>query len=174
MSKANTKKIHTKDARARMREAALSRYGRDAQENHDHVREVLKTIEKEMEANQGIYPKYSGGLSSAEVARRSGLHPNTFYKQRYKELGKEVFARIEKLKSNKIVGRTRVRKEMSTRVQEWRQMYEDLLDSFRLTEADLEVTQSKLDEALKENEILRERLLGRAGHKVVHIVSKGS
>lgn len=173
MSKTSPKKTHTDEARARMREGAMARYGLNAQKNYDRVRGILKTIEAEMAANQGIYPHNSGNVSLAEIARRSELHPLTFHKPRYVELVNEVRVWLEKLKSENIVGRTRVRKELGTRVQEWKQLYEDLLDSHRLTEADLDVVQSKLDEALKENEILRQRLLGKSEPKVVRFQAKG-
>lgn len=173
MNKANPKKAPTDEARVRMREGALARYDRNAQQNHDRVRAMLSTIEAEMSANQGIYPHNSGSLSLAEVARRSEIHPFTFHKPRYIDLATEVKGWLEKLKSGNIVGRTRVRKEMGTRVQEWKQLYVDLLDSYRLTEADLDVLQSKLDEALKENEILRQRLLGKTGPKVVSFNANG-
>ncbi|WP_155631426.1 hypothetical protein [Burkholderia cepacia] len=156
----------SEEARERMRAAALARYDSNAQQAHERVRAVMKTIQVEMASNQGIYPHNKGAVSLAEVARRAEIHPFTFHKPRYVELVKEVRQWLETLKQRTIVGRTRVRKELGARIHEWTQLYEDLRETHRITETDLAFANARLDEALRENEELRQRMANLTKHKV--------
>lgn len=169
---AKPKRIHSAEAIERMRAAALARGEREAEQNHERVRTVMKTIQKEMAGNDGIYPQNKGAVSLAEVARRAEIHPITFHKPRYRGLGEEVKAWLETLKQGSVVGRGRVRKELGTRVQEWRKLYEDLLEVHRISETDLEYAEAKLKEVLQENERLRQEVATQASLKVVPIRPK--
>ena len=166
------KRAYSEEVRSKMREAALARFGRNAQLAHERVRGVLRAIQEEMAANGGIYPNNKGAVSMAEVARRAQIHPFTFHKPRYQELADEVKAWLETLKQGSIVGRLRVRKELGTRVQEWKKLYEDLLETHRLSETDLAHAEARLDEVSKENAQLRQALASQAGPKVVALVRK--
>ncbi len=166
------KRAYSADAIERMSAAALARYDTQAEQSHERVRQVMQTIQKEMAANEGIYPHNKGAVSMAEVARRAGIHPFTFHKPRYLELGKEVKAWLETLKQGTVVGRGRDRKELGTRVQEWRRLYEDLLEVHRISETDREYAEARLKEALLENEQLRQLLADQATLKVVPIRQK--
>jgi hypothetical protein len=170
--KSKPKRTYSADARERMRAAALARYDNDAEQAHERVRAVMKTIQTEMAGNEGIYPKNKGAVSMAEVARRAHIHPFTFHKPRYQDLGKEVKAWLETLKQGAVVGRGRVRKELGTRVQEWKKLYEDLLETHRISETDLAHAQARLEEVLKENEQLRQRVASDAALKVVPLRPK--
>ena len=161
------KRAYSDEARSKMREAALLRYGRDAELAHERVRGVLRTIQEEIAANGGTYPNNKGAVSMAEVARRAQIHPFTFHKPRYQKLGKEVKAWLVTLKQGSIVGRLRVRKELGTRVLEWKELYEDLLEAHRISETDLAHAEARLDEVSKENAALRQALASRAPLKVV-------
>jgi phosphoribosylformimino-5-aminoimidazole carboxamide ribonucleotide (ProFAR) isomerase len=168
MTKKATLPRATSDAaRERMREAALARYERDAQQTHQRVREMLKTIQEEIATNGGIYPNNKGAVSLAEVARRSTIHPFTFHKPRYVELAAEVKAWLKTLKEGSVVGRVQVRKELGTRVQEWKQLYEDLLETHRLSETDLKHALERLEATTEEIRQLRERLSAQSELKVV-------
>ena len=127
----------------------------------------MKTIDEEIATSQGIYPYNKRAMSVAKVARRAGIHPLTFHKPRYVELGKEVKKWLEKLKQGAVVGRTQVRKELGTRIREWKQMYEDLLEAHGLAETDLAVAQAKLEDALRENDELRKRIADITARRVV-------
>lgn len=118
----------------------------------------MQTIQTEMTNNGGIYPNNKGGVSMAEVARRAEIHPLTFHKPRYKELGKEVGAWLQALKEGAVVGRGRVRKTLSTIKEEWKTLYMDLLEAHRISETDREYAETRLKEVLQENELLRQRL----------------
>jgi hypothetical protein len=150
-----------------MRTAALARYDSNAEQAHERVRAAMNTIQIEMAGNDGIYPNNKGAVSKAEVARRAGIHPFTFHKPRYVALGKEVNAWLETLKQGSVVGRAQVRKALGTRVQEWKQLYEDLKQSNRISETDLALAQERLKEVLQENEQLRKMLAEQGTLKVV-------
>jgi hypothetical protein len=165
------KRSYTEQSRERMRQAALSRYDSNAEETRSRVRTLMLTIQKEMAANGGIYPHNKGAVSQAEVARRAGIHPVTFHKERYVELSREVKQWLETLRQGATVGRVRVRKELGTRVQEWKNLYESLRETHRVTETDLAYVQARLQEALIENATLRERIAKLSKQKVLHLKS---
>jgi hypothetical protein len=168
------KRTYSVEAIERMRVAARARYDSGASEAHERVRAIMKTIQTEMANNEGIYPNNKGAVSMAEVARRAQIHPFTFHKPRYKELGKEVKGWLESLKKGSVVGRVRVHKELGTRVQEWKKLYDDLLDTHRITETDLEHTQERLNESQQENKQLRQRVADQTTLKVVSIHPKAT
>jgi hypothetical protein len=170
--KSKPKRTYSADAIERMRTAALARYDSEAQQAHERVRTVMKTIQTEMAGNEGIYPNNKGAVSMAEVARRAQIHPFTFHKPRYQDLGKEVKTWLETLKQGSVVGRGRVRKELGTRVQEWKKLYEDLLETHRISETDLAHAEARLEEVLKENDQLRQKVASDAALKVVPLRPK--
>lgn len=164
-----TKRTYSAEALERMRIAALARYDSEAAQAHARVREVMKVVQKETAGNAGIYPRNKGAVSMAEVARRAQIHPFTFHKPRYKELAKEVKTWLETLKEGAVIGRGRARTELGTRIGEWKQLYDDLLETHRVCVVDLEHTQELLREALQENERLRQRHAEQAKLKVVPV-----
>ncbi len=166
------KRTHSVDAIERMRSAALARYDSQAAQSHERVRHVMQAIQQEMAANEGIYPHNKGAVSMAEVARRAEIHPLTFHKPRYLELGKEVKTWLETLKQGAVVGQGRVRKELGTRIQEWKKLYEDLLETHRISETDLQYAEARLKKVLLENEQLRQQLSQQKTLKVVPIRPK--
>jgi hypothetical protein len=166
------KRTYTEESRELMRDSALARGAKAAEKNHERVRETMVEVQREMAENEGIYPHNKGGLSLAEVARRAGIHPFTFHKPRYQALAEEVKLWLETLKQKTVVGRVRVRKELGVRVQEWKELYDDLLETHRVTETDLALAQSRLEEAVKENEQLRLQLADSAKLKVVSMRPK--
>ena len=168
-AKPKAKRTYSAESKERMRVAALARHDAGSEQIHERVRAMMKTIQMEMAGNGGIYPNNKGAVSMAEVARRSAINPTTFYKNRYRELGKEVDKWLETLKQGSVIGRGRVRKELGSRVQEWEDLYEALKVTNRLSETDLAHTEELLKEALKENEQLRSRLLEQAALKIVPI-----
>jgi len=154
----NRKRAFSEASKDKMRAAALARHDNNAQAIIERVHTVMETIQKEMTANNGIYPQNKGAVSLAEVARRAEIHPVTFHKERYIGLAQEVRDWLGTLKQGAIVGRMRVRKELETRVQEWKQLYDDLLETHRISETDLAYANEKLNEALQEIETLRQRV----------------
>ena len=168
-AKPKAKRTYSAESKERMRVAALARHDAEAEQIHERVRAMMKTIQMEMAGNAGIYPNNKGAVSMAEVARRSLIHPITFHKERYRKLGEEVKAWLETLKQGSVIGRVRVRKELGSRVQQWKDLYEDLLATHRLSETDLAHAEALLNEALEENKQLRSRLSEQAALKIVPI-----
>lgn len=145
------------EARKRMSDAKLARYGSEAQARIETTRAMMKTIQEEMAANGGIYPHNKGAVSAAEVARRCSYHPGTLHKERYDDLRKELQEWLDALKGVGVVGRTRVRKELAQRADEWKELYENLVEVHRVTETDLMQEQARVREL--EEELGRLRLL---------------
>ncbi|MEX3990930.1 hypothetical protein AB4Y35_09130 [Paraburkholderia sp. EG286A] len=166
MKDSQGKRTYSDESRERMREAALARYNANAEATHERVRAVMTTIQEEIAANEGIYPHNKGAVSLAEVARRAQIHPNTFHKDRYVELAGQVNDWLKTLKEGTVVGRMRVRKELGTRIQEWKQLYEELRETHRITETDLAHANELLKEAQHENEKLRRRVSELTKQKV--------
>jgi hypothetical protein len=160
--------------RARIQERAAER-GRERSSTFDeHVREVMATIEQEIAENNGIYPHNGGALSAAELARRAEVHITSFFSPKQKEtLGNDVRAWVKKIKASHVVGKVRVRREISERLEDWKTLYEGLKQSHRDTElalqqkeAELETAQKDIARMREENEGLR-HALAQSGHKKI-------
>jgi len=168
------KREHSAAARERMRTSALGRHDNNAAKVHERVRKTMDAIKQEVAGNDGIYPRNGGAVSLAEIARRAEIHPNTFYKDRYVELGKEVTSWLETLKVNAVVGRVRVRTEVGARLQQWKDLYHDLLESHRIAETDLAYALARLEESQSELEKLRRQLAEVSAPRIVPLRPRGS
>lgn len=102
------------------------------------VREAMRTIEKEMADNQGIYPENGGAVSMNEVARRAEISLTTLFSPKQKELGKVVKAWVESLKKTEVVGRKRVQRTLAERSEDWRNLFLALQDNYIATELELQ------------------------------------
>lgn len=165
--------------RALMKKRAKERGERRSNDVRDRVRSAMKSIEEEMDGNGGIYPHNKGALSSAEVARRAGVHETTFFSPKQRELGADVRKWLETIKTQKVVGRGPVRRELAARVADWRRKYDGLAQSHRDTElhlqqaqADLVKASENLDKLQLENDRLRKLLDRAVGEKVVSLHHK--
>lgn len=137
---------HSEATREKIREAAIAKGVQRADSVRQRVRDALATIEQEMAENNGTYPRNKGAISSAEVARRAGVHPTTFCNDKHRELGDEVKNWITSLKKTNILGRGPVRRELASRIEDWRRLYEGLAQSHRDTELELQQLQAELAE----------------------------
>lgn len=169
MSDTSKRRPTSEAARKRMSESKLAMYDTEAQTRIQQTQVMMKTIQGEMAANGGIYPQNKGAVSAAEVARRCGFHPVTLHKPRYKDLRKELHDWIDALKGGGVVGRTRVRKELAQRVDEWKELYENLLETHRISETDLMHAEARVIELEQELSRLRELLAQRREFNVVSI-----
>lgn len=111
------------------------------------VREAMVTIQKEMSANNGIYPENGGALSMNEVARRAKISETTLFSPKQKELGKNVKAWVESLKKTEVVGRKKVQRTVFERSEDWRHKYLALQDAHIATELDLQDVLVQLQDA---------------------------
>lgn len=166
------KVVRSEQARERMRAAARIRHDANTRKIHERVRNAMRLIHEEIAANQSIYPNNKGSVTLAEVARRARMHPVTFHKPHYRELAEEVKAWINTLKSDAIVGHKRIYKEVGSRIQEWKRLYEDLLDNYHISETDLAYATAQLQELEQENKLLRQKLADATKLKVVALRSK--
>lgn len=141
-----------------MRESAIARHDANAAELHRRVRGVLECIHREVEMNNGVYPHNEGAVSLAEVARRTGIHPVTFHKPRYRTLVQEVREWLRALKGRSAIGKERAKKSQQTRNAEWKRLYEDLLEAHCISEVDLVRITAELAECKKTMEKLRAQL----------------
>lgn len=113
------------------------------------VHEAMVTIQREMAANRGIYPKNGGAVSMNEVARRAQISETTLFSPKQKELGKNVKAWVESLKKTEVVGRKNVQRTVFERSEAWRIKYLALQDSHIATELDLQDAKVQLQVAQK-------------------------
>ncbi|MDP2034033.1 MAG: hypothetical protein Q8K29_11540 [Polaromonas sp.] len=113
------------------------------------VREAMVTIQKEMAANNGIYPQNGGAVSMNEVARRAKISETTLFSPKQKELGKNVKAWVESLKKTEVVGRKNVQRTVFERSEDWRNKYLALQDVHIATELDLQDANVQLQDAQK-------------------------
>jgi AraC-like DNA-binding protein len=111
------------------------------------VREAMVTIQKEMTANNGIYPENGGAVSMNEVARRAKISETTLFSPTQKELGKNVKAWVESLKKIGVVGRKNVQRTVFERSEDWRNKYLALQDAHIATELDLQDANAQLQNA---------------------------
>jgi nucleoid DNA-binding protein len=128
--------------RQKMRDAAVNRHSMNAERVRERVTLMLTAIEEEISENHGIYPANKGTLSLAEIARRAEIHPLTFHKPNYRMLAKHVRDWLFRLKAKPVT--KKIRKGLAGRVQDWQQLYDDLLESHRVSETDLSIAKEEL------------------------------
>lgn len=169
----NAKRGRSAETRALIQERALERGEERSGAVDRRVRDMMKTIEQEMAANEGIYPHNGGALSAAELARRADVHPTTFFTKKQVALGEDVKDWLKKTKESNIVGKGPVRRNLSDRLDDWKSLYEGLAQSHRDTElelqqiaAELKEAHGEIDRVRGENERLR-ALLAKSGQTKV-------
>jgi len=113
------------------------------------VREAMAAIQKEMAANNGIYPENGGAVSMNEVARRAQISETTLFAPKQRELGRSVKAWVESLKKTEVVGRRNVQRTVFERSEDWRNKYLALQDTHIATELDLQDAKVQLQDAQK-------------------------
>lgn len=95
------------------------------------LRDAMKTIELEIEQNEGIYPFHGGRLSLSEVCRRAGVHKVTLQGPSHRDSSKpEVEKWIKSLKARLITGRKTVRKTVTARADDWESRYRAVANKF--------------------------------------------
>lgn len=162
------------ETRAMIRKRALELGQLRSDDVRKRILVVLQTIEQELVGSGGVYPHNKGMLSSAEVARRAGVHPTTLFSPKQRELGAEVKRWLGAIQAPTAVAQSLRRRKERERVAEWKQLYNRLAQSHRdtelaLQEAHEELTAKQLElQALKrENERLMELLSSGVRGQVV-------
>jgi len=148
-------RLITEETRQRMKEAARLRGQAKSAVLDSKVRATMTSIVEEMAANNGIYPQNGGAISINEVARRAEIDESTLYTKAQSALREDVKEWIRSLKAKEVVGRTRVRKQLAERMEDWKVLYELLETSHRTTELELQQAQADLSAAVRETESLK-------------------
>jgi hypothetical protein len=135
------------------------------------VLRTMRTVRAEMRANGGIYPHNGGAVSMAELARRAEISESSFYKKEPANETLKLRAErwLEKLKKKETVGRTRVRKSLAQRNEEWNTKYHALEQRHIRTELELQSLQAQIEGLRSENAALREQLKASGASKVTSI-----
>lgn len=156
-TKSNLKRQHSVEAKERMSEAARKRYDANAVKIEERVQSAMTSIEAELTGKGAGSTNVSPTI--AEVARRAAIHEVTLHKPRYKTLLNEVKKWKEKFSQPEVEsGEGGGKRSQNTRIAEWRQLYNDLKDTHRLTETELFISNEELKVALTEIEKLKQRV----------------
>lgn len=131
--------------RALIQSKALEQGAQRSDDVRVRVMSMMRIIEQEIAGNSGIYPHNEGALSRAEVARRADIHATTLYSKKQRELGGEVGKWLRGLKEKDPIGRGPAKKELSTRIDDWRRLFANLQQSHRDTELDLQEAKAELE-----------------------------
>jgi hypothetical protein len=141
-----------------IRARALERGQQRSADTRVRVETAMRAIEQEMASNEGIYPSNKGAVSAAEVARRAGVHTTTFFSPKQRELGDTVRDWLKTLKERNVVGAGPVKRTLSDRVADWKDLYNRLAQSHRDTELELQQTEADLEKACERiDELTSER-----------------
>ncbi|WP_417431398.1 hypothetical protein [Kiloniella sp.] len=154
--------------------SALVDYARQKhEETVQKLRNAMRSIEADIENNNGIYPYSSGRLSQAEICRRAGIDRKTLQKPKHRQTRDEVSAWLREVKSKIKQGSKVVRKVVTDRVDKMKDAYNEIAQRYAEAEleyADMQAENKKLkarNKALeKENRELKKEL---SEHKVVDL-----
>ena len=129
---------------------------------------AMRAIRAEMKANGGIYPHKGGAVRMAELARRAEINESTFYKKEStnEKLKRRAERWLERLKRKETVGRTRVRKSLAQRNEDWSKKYHALEQRHIRTELELQSFQAHAEKLRSQNEALLEQLNASGASKI--------
>lgn len=124
------------------------------------VKEAMRAIQTDMQANGGIYPENGGAVSMAELARRAGISESSFYKKEPDNLALKEKANLwlDTLKKKETVGRMRVKKSLAQKAEDWQQKYHALEQRHIRTELDLQSLEAQIQKLQKGNAALVDQL----------------
>lgn len=158
------------------------------------VRQMMREIEAEVEGNEGIYPQNKGALNLRELARRTELHWTTLHRKNHNTFLANVKLWLKQLEREATIGRLNVRRTLTERVSDWKELCAAFADAARVSELDRQQAESEKEtlqgelrqargerdsmyrmlQATKvENEDLRRKLEAATGAKVVHLPPSG-
>lgn len=124
------------------------------------VKEAMRAIQTDMQANGGIYPENGGAVSMAELARRAGISESSFYKKEPDNLALKDMANLwlDTLKKKETVGRMRVKKSLAQKAEDWQQKYHALEQRHIRTELELQSLEAQMHKLQKDNAALVDQL----------------
>lgn len=95
------------------------------------LHDTMKTIEVEIQKNDGIYPFNGGRLSLSEVCRRAGVHKVTMQGPSHRDTSKPIVENwLKGFKGKLITGRKVVRRTVTSRADDWESKYRDIANKF--------------------------------------------
>jgi len=120
------------------------------------VKEAMRAIQADMQANGGIYPENGGAVSMAELSRRAGISESSFYKKEPENLALKGMANLwlDTLKKKETVGRMRVKKSLAQKAEGWQQKYHALEQRHIRTELELQSLEAQMQKLRGENAAL--------------------
>lgn len=153
------------------RQAAARRGATRTRQLMRRVLLAMRMIRAEMRANSGTYPNNGGAVSMAELARRAEINESSFYKKgpANEKLKRRSERWLAALSKKETVGRTRVRKSLSQRNEEWKKKYHALEQRHIRTELELQSLQAQFEGLRSENAALLEQLKASGASKVTSI-----
>lgn len=121
---------------------------------------ALEEIDNELLGQSGKYLYNNGKLSMAEVARRAGIHPTTFYSPNQKELGNFVRDWLIKIQdiSTSQDNQKNKRRRPAERIADLQRVYESTCQQQRITELELQECESKLAKANRDIALLHNQI----------------
>lgn len=155
------------EAREQIRVSAEARGAQRHGEVVAKVTQAMRKIEKEIQANQGLYPANGGTLNFIELVRRSDIGPKTLFGANYKDSFKKnvVDPWLLNVRGVAASSRREAKRSAAQRVSEWRELYDDLLTAYRISELDWHEArrlraeaEDKLQQLTNENKELRTKL----------------
>lgn len=180
---------HSEATIALIRADRVARAEKDAAELTLGAERLMLLIEQEIAANDGVYPQNGGALSLAEFYRRLEVDESTIRK-RHKTLRGKIDTWRKGLAPQAAITRTEARRSEAKRVADWKELYEDLLTTYRTQELDwqqakadvnaadvklqtalaqLADMQTRFDRLLEENQQLSTALEAATAGKVVSL-----
>lgn len=152
--------------------AAAKRGAEKTAKVHQKVKDAIRAIAAEMQANGGIYPHNGGAVSMAELARRAGINEATFYKKDNTALKERASLWLDTVKKKETVGRMRVRKTYQQRAESWHEKYKALETRHGITELQMQQLQAQYEELQQKYDALLEQMRKGAESKVT-VLPKG-
>jgi len=130
------------------------------------VVKAMAAIELEIEEHDGIYPFNNGTLNQSEVCRRAGISKQTLQNAAHKETTRASIAKwLEELAGKRIVGRKKVRREVTDRADTWKQAHAQIAANYHIAKldrknalAELKDAHARIEELEKIIEGLREQI----------------
>jgi hypothetical protein len=124
------------------------------------VKEAMRAIQADMQANGGIYPENGGAVSMAELSRRARVSESSFYKKEPENLALKDMANLwlDTLKKKETVGRMRVRKSLAQKAEDWQLKYHALEQRHIRTELELQSLEAQMHKLKNENTALVDQL----------------
>lgn len=120
----------------------------------------MKIIERELNDNDGVYPKNGSRLSMAEVCRRSGVHPVTLHGAAHRTTTRsKVLVWLKRVTKPETTGSKNIKRGVHDRAQEWKARHDAIAAQFKYMYS-IEVVQrdSKISALEAENTELRKQI----------------